>query len=133
VKGEGRLALQMVTRRAAPLVLLLTLALALVTTAWGSLAAALTLTVTAAIGILSTSFLEGALVRILQPGRPRMTQSAVLMLLGHLALWGIFLAVVYWWRQQVEMWAVAAGIGCFVLGLSLGGMQIGGGSSAREE
>jgi uncharacterized membrane protein len=94
--------------------------------------AAIVLTVSAVVGILSTSCLEAALVRILQPGRPRFSRAAAVLLVGHLAIWAVFLAGLYRWRHAVELWAVAAGIGCYLLGLSMGGMNIRG-DSPREE
>lgn len=122
----------MVVRRAAPVSLLLALGASLVLVTLGKLPAAAVLTVTAVIGILSTSWLEAALVRILQPGKPRFSPRAVALLVLHAAVWGGFLVVLFRYRQRIELWAVAAGIGCFLLGLSIGGMS-NRGDSPREE
>jgi hypothetical protein len=122
----------MVVRRAAPIALLLALAASAVVMVLGRPSAALVLTVSAVIGILSTTCLEAALVRILQPGKPRLSRGAAALLVGHFAVWAVFLAALYRWRDAVELWAVAAGIGCFLLGLSMGGMNIRGGSPREE-
>jgi hypothetical protein len=119
-------------RRSAPIGLLLALAASLVLFTLGRASAAVILTLSAMIGILSTIFLEAALARILQPGRPRFSRSAVVLLVGHFALWGVFLAGLYRWRQAIELWAVAAGLGCFLAGLSMGGMNIRGGAPREE-
>jgi hypothetical protein len=119
-------------RRSAPISLLLALGASLVTVMLGKVAVGVVLTVSAAVGILSTICLEAALVRILQPGRPRLSRSAAVLLIAHLAIWGAFLAGLYRWRQSIELWGVAAGLGCFLLGLSMGGMNIRG-DSPREE
>jgi uncharacterized membrane protein len=122
----------MVVRRAAPIALLLALAASAVVMVLGRPRAALVLTVSAVVGILSTTCLEAALIRILQPGRPRFSRGAAALLVGHFAVWAVFLAGLYRWRDAVELWAVAAGIGCFLLGLSMGGMNIRGGSPREE-
>ena len=123
---------EMVVRRAAPIALLLALAASAVVMTLGRPRAALVLTVSAVIGILSTICLEAALLRILQPERPRFSRGAAAWLIGHLAVWGVFLVGLYRWRGVVELWAVAAGIACFLLGLSMGGMSIRGGSPREE-
>jgi uncharacterized membrane protein len=94
--------------------------------------AAVVLTVSSVVGILSTICLEAALVRILQPGKPRFSRAAAALMIGHVAVWAVFLAGLYRWRDAVELWAVAAGIGCYLLGLSMGGMNIRGGSPREE-
>jgi hypothetical protein len=119
-------------RRSAPIGLLLALGASLVVFTLGRAGAAVILTASAMVGILSMIFLEAALVRILQPGRPRFSRTAVMLLVGHLALWGVFLAGLFRWRQGIELWAVAAGLGCFLLGLSMGGMNIRGGAPREE-
>jgi hypothetical protein len=119
-------------RRSAPIALLLALGASLVLLMLGKIGAAVVLTVSAGIGILSTICLEAALMRILQPGRPRLTRSAVGLLVAHLAVWGAFAAGLYRWRQGITLWAVAAGLGCFLLGLTMGGMSIRGGSPREE-
>jgi len=122
----------MVVRRAAPIALLLALAASGVAMALARPRAALVLTASAAIGILGALYLEAALLRILQPGRPRFSRSAALLLAGHLAIWGGFLAALFRWRAVVELWAVAAGIACFLLGLSIGGASVHGGPPREE-
>jgi uncharacterized membrane protein len=121
-----------VLRRSAPIVVLLALAASACLMVLDRPRAAIVLTVSAVVGILSTSCLEAALLRILQPGRPRFSRAAAVFLVGHLAIWAVFLAGLYRWRHAVELWAVAAGIGCYLLGLSMGGMNIRG-DSPREE
>ena len=122
----------MVVRRAAPVVILLALAASAVVMMLGQPRAALVLTVSAAVGILSTICLEAALTRILQPGKPRFSRTAAALTIGHFAVWAVFLAGLYRWRSVVDLWAVAAGIGCFLLGLSMGGMNTRGGSPREE-
>jgi hypothetical protein len=119
-------------RRSAPLSMLLARGAGLVTATLDKVGAAAVLTASAAVGILSAFLLEAALVRILQPGRPRLSRSAAVLLISHLTLWGVFLAGLYRWRHEVALWAVAAGLGCFLLGLSLGGMNVRGGSPREE-
>ena len=122
----------MLVKRSAPIALLLALAASAILLALGRTGAALVLTVSAAVGILSAILLEAALVRILQPGRPRFSRKAVMLLVGHLALWGVFLAGLFRWRHEVQLWAVAAGLGCFLLGLSMGGVNVRGGAPREE-
>lgn len=122
----------MLLRRAAPICLALALGASLIAFTLGRPGAAVVLTVSAAVGILSAFLLEAALVRILQPGRPRFSRSATVFLVGHLALWGVFLAGMYRWRHDVELWAVAAGVGCLLLGLSLGGANVRGDTPRGE-
>jgi predicted membrane channel-forming protein YqfA (hemolysin III family) len=122
----------MVSRRSAPIALLLALAASAVLTTLGRPQPALVLLITTGIGILGTLSLEAALVRILQPGRPRLSRAAAVLLIGHLAIWAVFAAGLYRWRHAIELWAVAVGVGCYLLGLSMGGMNIRG-DSPREE
>ncbi len=122
----------MIASRTAPLSLLLALAASLVLVVLGKVGAGVVLTVSAAVGILAALCLEAALVRILQPERPRLSRGAAALLVLHLALWGVFLAALYRERHVVELWAVAAGIGCFLLGLAFGGMS-GRRVSTKEE
>jgi hypothetical protein len=122
----------MVSRRSAPIALLLALAASAVLATLGRLQPALVLLITTGVGILGTLSLEAALVRILQPGRPRLSRAAAVLLIGHLAIWAVFAAGLYRWRHAIELWAVAVGVGCYLLGLSMGGMNIRG-DSPREE
>ena len=113
----------MTVRRSIPVTLLLALGGALVLLTLGRSGAALALTVTAAVAILAGLCLEAALVRVLQPERPRLSRTAAALLAGHLCIWAVFLAGVFRWRESVELWAVAAGVGCFLLGLSVAGVS----------
>ncbi len=122
----------MVTRRSSPIALLLALAAALVLVTLGRPRPALVLLITTGVGILGTLSLEAALMRILQPGRPRFSRAAAVLLVGHLAVWAVFAAGLFRWRHAIELWAVAAGVGCYLLGLSMGGMNIRGGSPREE-
>jgi hypothetical protein len=121
-----------VVRRSWPIIALLALGASLVAVMLGRLSVAIVLTVSAGVGILGMVLLEAALVRILQPGRPRFSRGAVGFLVAHFAVWGVFAAGLYRWRHDVELWGVAAGLGCFLLGLSMGGVNIRG-ESPREE
>jgi hypothetical protein len=113
----------MIARRAIPLTLLVAVAASLVVMVLGHLGAAVVLTGTAVIGSINTICLEGVLVRILQPGRPRFTRGAAALLIVHVAVWALFFAVLYRWRHDIELWAVAVGIGCFLIGLSGAGAK----------
>ena len=113
--GKASRGSEMVVRRAAPIALLLALAASLVVMILGRPGAALWLTASAVIGILSTICLEAALVRILQPGKPRFSRVAAALLIVVISPSGrVFLAALYRWRDAVEWWAVAAGIGCYL-------------------
>jgi len=94
--------------------------------------AALVLTLTAAVGIINTLWLEKALTSVLQPGRPRMSRRAVVLVVARLVLWGLLFAVIYVLRRQVDLWAVAAGMGCFLLALAFEGLTMGGEKPGEE-
>ena len=117
----------MLTRRAAPLSLFFAVAGSLVLVIAGNEGAAVVLTATAVVGIINTVLLEKALTSILQPDRPRFSVAAVFYLGAHLAVWGGLLTAVFRWRHDIALWAVAAGVGCFLLGLAAAG------AGAREQ
>jgi len=94
--------------------------------------AALVLTLTAAVGIINALWLEQALTSVLQPGRPRVSRRAIVLVVARLALWGLLFAVIYVLRRQVDLWAVAAGMGCFLLALALEGLRSGGEKPGEE-
>ncbi|MGE5236962.1 MAG: hypothetical protein ACM3O7_11495 [Acidobacteriota bacterium] len=93
---------------------------------------AFVLTFTAAVGIINSLWLENALTRILQPGRPRVSRGAALILLARLALWAVLFAVLFVLRDRVELWAVAAGIACFLVSLGLAGLKAEEGRPGEE-
>lgn len=86
-------------------------------------AEALALTVTAAVAIINGLWLEGALARVVQPGRPRYSRGAVARLIARWALWTILFAGLYVLRHRFGLWAVAAGIGCHVIGVVVVGAR----------
>ena len=111
----------MIARRAAGLGLGMAglIALGLVTV--GRRLDAFVLTATTAVGIINTLWLEAVLTRVLQPGVPRVSRGAVAVVVGRFALWVLLFAVLYVIRERVHVWAVAAGIGCFLTALALSG------------
>jgi hypothetical protein len=92
---------------------------------------ALALTVTAAVGMINGLWLEGLLAGMLQPGRARVTRGAVALLVARWALWGLLFGLLYLIRDRIELWAVAAGVACFLVALAGAGMRATGGG--REE
>jgi len=82
---------------------------------------ALVLTATAAVAIINGLWLERLLVNVLQPGRPRVSRGAVVLLVGRLLLWGALFGVLWLLREHVELWAVAVGLGCFLVALGAAG------------
>lgn len=84
---------------------------------------ALALTVTAAVGMINGLWLEGLLEGMLQPGKPRMTRAVVGLLAARWALWGLLFAVLYLLRERFELWAVAVGVACFLVALSIAGTK----------
>jgi hypothetical protein len=113
----------MIARRAGWLGLVLAVAAGVVLVALDRPMSAFILTFTAAVGIINSLWLENALTRVLQPGRPRVSRGAALILLARLALWAVLFAVLYVLRDRVELWAVAAGMGCFLVALGLAGLK----------
>jgi hypothetical protein len=88
---------------------------------------ALALTVTTGVAIINGLWLEKLLVKVLQPGRPQFSRGAVMLLLVRLALWGALFGALYAVRGRIELWAVAVGLGCYLVALAMAG------GSAREE
>lgn len=111
----------MIARRAAGLGLgmagLIALGLVTVGRRWD----AFVLTTTTTVGIINTLWLEAVLARVLQPGVPRVSRGAVAVVVGRFALWVLLFAALYVIRERVHVWAVAAGIGCFLTALALSG------------
>lgn len=122
----------MVARRAAVIGAALTTTAAITLWALGQERAAIVLTATAAVGIINGLWLEGALAQILQPAKPRFSLRAVLQLAGRWVLWaalfGVFLAL----RKHVDVWAVALGVGCYVIALASAGLLEGAGRKPAE-
>lgn len=81
--------------------------------------AALSLTLPAAIGIINTFWLEGIVATVLQPGRPKFSRWALGAVALRFGLWGVLFAVLYLLRRHVVPWAVAAGIGCYLVALAV--------------
>ena len=104
---------------------------AAVVTWFGKPWSALALTVTAAIGMINGLWLEALLTRVLQPGRPRLTRGAAAVLVGRFVLWGLLFGLLYLLRDRIELWAVAVGIGCFLVALAVAGLR-GDGRGAEE-
>ncbi|MBZ5589880.1 MAG: hypothetical protein LAO05_15095 [Acidobacteriia bacterium] len=113
----------MVSRRALPVAIPLTLGAAAVVDWLGKPWSALALTVTAAVGMINGLWLEGLLEGMLQPGKPRMTRAVVGLLAARWALWGLLFAVLYLLRERFELWAVAVGVACFLVALSIAGTK----------
>lgn len=122
----------MVARRAALIGAVFTVIAAATVWALGHAGAAIVLTVTAAVGIINGLWLEGALARILQPGHPRFSLATVLQLLGRWALWAVLFGVLFGFRKYVDVWAVAVGVGCYVIALASAGLLEGAGGTPAE-
>jgi hypothetical protein len=112
-----------VARRALASGLMLTLAAASLVVWLGKPWSALALTVTAAVGMINGLWLEGLLVGMLQPGKARVTRGAVTVLIGRWALWGLLFVLLYLMRSRIELWAVAAGVACFLAALAGAAMR----------
>jgi hypothetical protein len=117
-------------RRALALAAVITVGAAALVTWMGKPWSALALTVTTAVGMINGLWLEGLLIRLLQPGRPRITRGAVALLVGRFALWGLLFGFLYLLRERIELWAVAVGIGCFLVALAVAGLR---GDDREEE
>lgn len=122
----------MIARQAAWIGLLLACLAGLATTLLGRPLAALVLTVTAAVGIINSLWLERVMVRMLQPGRAQVARSTALLILARIGLWGLLFAMLYVLRRDLELWAVAAGMGCFLVALALAGLGGGRGNGGEE-
>jgi len=116
---------RIVGRRALAVAVPLTLAAAAAVNWAGKPWSALALTVTASVGIINGLWLEGLLVGMLQPGRPRVTRAAVGLLVARWVLWGVLFAVLYLMRERIELWSVAVGIACFLVALGVAGASAG--------
>lgn len=122
----------MVARRAAVIGAALTTTAAITVWALGYERAAIVLTATAAVGIINGLWLEGALARVLQPGQPRFSLTAVLQLAGRWVLWAVLFGVLFGLRKYVDVWAVALGVGCYVIALASAGLSEGAGGKPAE-
>lgn len=117
----------MIAGRAGAVGLALALAAGIVLILLDKPLSALALTATAAVAIINGLWLERLLVKVLQPGRPRVSRGAVVLLLVRFGLWGLLFGAVYAAREWIELWAVAVGLGCFLVALAVAG------AGAREE
>lgn len=117
----------MIAARAGAVGLALALAVGIVLILLDKPLAALALTATAAVAIINGLWLERLLVKVLQPGRPRVSRGAVVLLVVRLLLWGLLFGALYAARERIELWAVAVGLGCFLVALAVAG------AGAREE
>ncbi len=111
----------MIARRAGAAGLALALAIGIVLILLDKPLAALVLTATATVAIINGLWLESLLVRVLQPGRPRVSRGAVVLLVTRLLLWGLLFGALWALREVVELWAVAVGLGCFLVALGVAG------------
>jgi|YNPNPStandDraft_1061719.scaffolds.fasta_scaffold14437_3 predicted outer membrane lipoprotein len=84
--------------------------------------AALSLILPAAVGIINAFWLEGIVVTVLQPERPKFTRRALGAVALRIGLWGLLFGVLYLLRREVVVWAVAAGIGCYLVALAVAGV-----------
>ncbi len=117
----------MIAGRAAAVGMALALAVGIVLILLDKPLSALALTATAAVAIINGLWLERLLVKVLQPGRPRVSRGAVVLLVVRLLLWGLLFGALYAARERIELWAVAVGLGCFLVALAVAG------AGAREE
>ena len=122
----------MIARRAVASGAVLTLAAASLVVWLGKPWSALALTVTSAVGMINGLWLEGLLADILQPGRARLARGAVALLVARWALWGLLFGFLYLIRSRIELWAVAAGVACFLAALAGAGV-VAAGRDDREE
>ena len=114
----------MLIRRAVTVAIPVTLAAAAVVGWLGKPWSALALTVTAAVGIINGLWLEGVLMGVLQPGKPRVTRAAVWLFVARWALWGLLFAALYLMRERIELWSVAVGVACFLFALGVAGARV---------
>jgi len=94
---------------------------------------AVALTMTAAVAMINGLWLEGLLSTVLQPGRPRVTRGAVSVLAARYGLWGLLFVALYGLRGRIELWAVAVGIGCFLVALAAAGLKRDAGVRGEEK
>jgi hypothetical protein len=111
-----------IARRALTTGVVLTLAAASLVVWLGKPWSALALTVTSAVGMINGLWLEGLLDGILQPGKARVARGAVALLVARWVLWGLLFGFLYLVRRRVELWAVVAGVACFLVALAGAGM-----------
>jgi len=81
------------------------------------------LTLTAGVGIINALWLERTMLRVLQPDPSRALRRATVMGFGRLVLWVLLFAALFVVRTHVSIWAVVAGISCFLVPLSAAGMS----------
>ncbi len=84
--------------------------------------AALFLILPAAVGIINAFWLEGIVATVLQPERPKFTRRALGAVALRIFLWGLLFGVLVLLRREVVIWAVAAGIGCYLVALAVAGV-----------
>ena len=113
----------MPARGAIALAAVLAVGAAAIVTWFGKPWSAFALTVTTAVGMINGLWLEALLTRLLQPGRPHITRGAIAVLVGRFALWGLLFGLLYLLRERIELWAVAVGIGCFLVALAVAGLR----------
>lgn len=109
----------MIARSAARVGLALTAAAGALLLVLGRPWAALSLTLPAVVGIINTFWLEGIVMTVIQPERPRFSRRALGAVALRFGLWGLLFAVLVLLRQHVVLWAVAAGIGCYLAALAV--------------
>ena len=97
-------------------------ALALLGRGWDALA----LTLTAAVGIINTFWLEGLCAMVLQPGKLRISRRAAGVMAARFALWGVLFVVLYLLRRRLAPWAVAAGLLCYLVALGVAALEVEG-------
>jgi hypothetical protein len=108
--------------RAAAIGLALALAAGIVLILLDKQLSALALTVTTGVAIINGLWLERLLVKVLQPERPRFSRGAVVLLLVRFVLWGGLFGALYAVRERIELWAVAVGLGCYLVALAAAGV-----------
>lgn len=87
------------------------------------LGAALVLTLSFLAAIISGLWLEHVLWRVLQPGRPRLSKPLLWQAAGRMSFLVGALSVLFLFRRQVELWAVALGLTLAVAGWVWAGVR----------
>jgi hypothetical protein len=108
----------MMASRAWRIAAVLTCLAGIALSAFGKIVDALVLTLTVAVGMINALWLERLLVGVLQPGRPRFSFPAVVLLVGRMSLWGLLFGVLYLMRGRFELWTVALGVGFLLAALA---------------
>ncbi|GBC79178.1 MAG: hypothetical protein ACOY7U_05120 [Acidobacteriota bacterium] len=85
--------------------------------------AALVLTLSFLTAIISGLWLEHVLWQVLQPGRPRLTRPLFWQAAGRMGFLAGAFAVLFVYRRQVELWAVALGLTLAVVGWTWAGVR----------